>query len=419
MLSTNLNQQEIGPALKEHARWALLAERGVYFDDAGGESKGVPVEQVAIDLPVLVGDGQTTERVIRYVLDRGDHVLKPTVTTFNKPRHLVVTGAPGNGKSTAAKFLTHAYRAAFVGEDTDLGDEHQTTVTNTKGALKTMGRAAPANRRWAVNVDLAKFAIAQATNSDYTLLHWIASHLTHQVASKDVPRWALWKWLQTWPSFIVLDGLDEVTEPSVRKTLIADIEAFVGDAESKDCDLLVVVTTRPTGYADEMQPTMFERINLTDLTIEDALRYGRLVTRVRVPNDETRRNGIIARLEEAARQEALRPLLRTPLQTLIMSIIAESSRRFSPSRFALFWGYYKVIEQREQNKDLGYSTLLRDYAPQVLDLHLRVGLQLQERAETTTGSDAILSPEDLRDTCLLYTSPSPRDRQKSRMPSSA
>ena len=398
MLSTNLNQQEIGPALKEHARWALLAERGVYFDDAGGESKGVPVEQVAIDLPVLVGDGQTTERVIRYVLDRGDHVLKPTVTTFNKPRHLVVTGAPGNGKSTAAKFLTHAYRAAFVGEDTDLGDEHQTTVTNTKGALKTMGRAAPANRRWAVNVDLAKFAIAQATNSDYTLLHWIASHLTHQVASKDVPRWALWKWLQTWPSFIVLDGLDEVTEPSVRKTLIADIEAFVGDAESKDCDLLVVVTTRPTGYADEMQPTMFERINLTDLTIEDALRYGRLVTRVRVPNDETRRNGIIARLEEAARQEALRPLLRTPLQTLIMSIIAESSRRFSPSRFALFWGYYKVIEQREQNKDLGYSTLLRDYAPQVLDLHLRVGLQLQERAETTTGSDAILSPEDLRDT---------------------
>ena len=29
------------------------------------------------------------------------------------------------------------------------------------------------------------------------------------------------------------------------------------------------------------------------------------------------------------------------------------------------------------------------------------------------------SPEALRKTCLLYTSPSPRDRQKSRMPSSA
>src|SRR4051812_11826009 len=111
---------------------------------------------------------------------------------------------------------------------TDLGDEHQVTVANTKAALKTMGRAVPANRRWPVNVDLARFAIAQATNSDYTLLHWVAAHLTRQVASKDVPRWGLWKWLQTWPSFIVLDGLDEVTEPSVRQTLIADIEAFVG-----------------------------------------------------------------------------------------------------------------------------------------------------------------------------------------------
>lgn len=397
VLSANLNQQELSPALKEHARWALLAERGVYFDDAGGESKGVPVEQVAIDLPVLVGNDQTTERVIQFVLGRGNRVLKPTVTTSEKPRHLVVTGAPGNGKSTVAKFLTHAYRAAFVGEATDLGDEHQTTVANTKTALKRMGNAAPANRRWPVNVDLAKFAIAQATNSDYTLMHWIASHLTHRMASKDVPRWELWKWLQAWPSFIVLDGLDEVTEPSVRQTLVADIEAFVGEAESRDCDLLVVVTTRPTGYEDEMRPTMFERINLTDLTIKDALRYGQLVTRVRVPNDETRRNGIIALLEEAAKDEALKHLLRTPLQTLIMSIIAESSRRFSPSRFALFWGYFKVIEQREQNKDLGFSVLLRDYAPQVLDLHLRVGLLLQERAETATGSDAVLSADDLRD----------------------
>jgi len=45
-------------------------------------------------------------------------------------------------------------------------------------------------------------------------------------------------------------------------------------------------------------------------------------------------------VEEAAKEEQLKHLLRTPLQVLIMSIIAESSRRFSPSRFALFWGYY-------------------------------------------------------------------------------
>ena len=40
---------------------------------------------------------------------------------------------------------------------------------------------------------------------------------------------------------------------------------------------------------------------------------------------------------------------------------------------------------------------------------------LQNLADTDSGSDE----ESQRNDCLLYTSPSPRDRQKSRMPSSA
>ena len=35
------------------------------------------------------------------------------------------------------------------------------------------------------------------------------------------------------------------------------------------------------------------------------------------------------------------------------------------------------------------------------------------------GAYALLGPSGCGKTCLLYTSPSPRDRQKSRMPSSA
>lgn len=397
-LTTHLKQDEIGGALRDHARWALVNERNVYFDEAGGETKGVPVEQVAVDLPVLVEDEPSTRRVIRYTLDHGDRMLKPTLTTHDKPRHLVVVGAPGNGKTTVSKFLVHAYRAALVGECDDLGDEHQAAVSGTQGALASMGRALPASRRWPIRIDLAKFAIAQATNEDYTLLHWIASHLTRQVASKDVPRWALWKWLQTWPSFIALDGLDEVTEPSVRKTLVADVEAFVAEAETKDADMLVMVTTRPTGYVDDMPSTMFSRVDLADLAIKDALAYGRRVARVRIPNDRTRRDGVVELLEDAAKDDALQHLLRTPLQVLIMTIIAETSRQFSPSRYALFWGYYKVVEQREQTKELGYSALLRDYAQVVLDLHRRIGLILQQQAETATGADSVMTPEELRDT---------------------
>ena len=50
---------------------------------------------------------------------------------------------------------------------------------------------------------------------------------------------------------------------------------------------------------------------------------------------------------------------------------------------------------------------------------------VEETIEESSGTDSlsvnILDEEnpDLSNTCLLYTSPSPRDRQKSRMPSSA
>ena len=48
-------------------------------------------------------------------------------------------------------------------------------------------------------------------------------------------------------------------------------------------------------------------------------------------------------------------------------------------------------------------------------------ISLQDIVLRFQGADRTLNPQavGLQDTCLLYTSPSPRDRQKSRMPSSA
>ena len=48
---------------------------------------------------------------------------------------------------------------------------------------------------------------------------------------------------------------------------------------------------------------------------------------------------------------------------------------------------------------------------------LALGVLVSTLLERDAGAAADV--EALEDTCLLYTSPSPRDRQKSRMPSSA
>lgn len=414
--AATLSEDELAPVLKQHARWALTNERKIHFDEAGAEQKGFPIEQVIVDLPVHVSGSETKAKVIQYVLDRGDHMLKPTLTCLDKPRHLVVVGAPGNGKTTVSKFIVHAYRAAWLNEDEDLGEEHRKTVAGTLDALRKLGQTAPANRRWPLRVDLAQFAVAKATDTNYTLLNYITETLSAQVAAKPLTKAAFAPWLKAWPSLLLLDGLDEVTEPTVRKGLIADIEAFVNEAETSDCDMLVVVTTRPTGYVDELSPSVFHRVDLADLTIEDALRYGRLVTQVRVPDEEARRNSILALLEEAAREESLQRLLRTPLQVLIMTIIAESAKRFAPSRFELFWNYYATIEQREKGKlTVGFAGLIRDYPAEVLDLHCRAGLLLQQQAETATGAESVLAPEELRDVAWHVLTdaghePSGRDR---------
>lgn len=395
--STSLEDSELAPALKAHARWALINERNIYFDEGGAEPKGFPLERVVIDLPVLVNGSETPGRMIRHALRRANHILRPSISALDKPRHLVIIGAPGNGKTTVSKFLVHAYRAAWLGEDPDLGDEQKAAVQGTASALANMDLAIPTHRRWPLRVDLARFALEKATDSEYTLVSWIAETLSKQVAAKAVPKWALWPWFKSWPSVLVLDGLDEVTEPNVRKGLVSNIVAFASEAEANDVDMLLVVTTRPNGYAGDMPESLFERVDLADLSIEDALIYGRMVTRIRIQDDETRRTGIETLLSQATKQEALRHLMRTPLQVLIMTIIAETAHQFAPDRFGLFWGYYKTILAREQVKPLGAASLLRNHAPQILDLHCRAGLLLQQRSETAAGSDSVLSADDLND----------------------
>src|SRR5665213_3723423 len=62
-----------------------------------------------------------------------------------------------------------------------------------------------------------------------------------------------------------------------------------------------------------------------------------------------------------------------------------------------------------------YRTFLRKFGASFIIAHRLAGLPDEPKSgETPIWSDVVLV-----NTCLLYTSPSPRDRQKSRMPSSA
>ncbi len=398
----NLAQYNTAPAenlevaLRAHARAALLRERPIYFDQAGAaDPTGTPVDAVVTDLPAIVQADGSRDRAIGYVLNHGERILRPKLDVHRGPRHLVITGAPGNGKTTISKFVVQAYRAALLHQAAELGTDHQSAISGTRAALARMHLRFPRHHRWPMRVDLAEYV--EQTSGYQGLQRWIASKISERL--DDLPAvmpYMLATWRRIWPWILILDGLDEVSEPTTRQRLIENITEFVGEAEAENNDLLVVVTTRPSGYLDELPGSHFSRVNLTYLQPEEAVAYGTLATRVRLGNDEERADRVLGLLKGAAANEAMRNLLRTPLQVLIMTIIGEGAGQFDPDRFGLFWTYYETVLRREQAKIGGMAPLLRDQAPQVLDLHERVGLELQRRSELAAGAMASLEEADLR-----------------------
>ncbi|MFL6163568.1 MAG: NACHT domain-containing protein [Jatrophihabitantaceae bacterium] len=406
-ISGALPIDELEDGLRGHARSALLTDGRLYFAEAGGDSSSVQVHEVAIDLPVLAAgkgrsdplDGDETERLslIKVVLEQADHVLKPRVSTQRSPRHLILTGDPGNGKTTISRFLTQTYRAALLGHSTNLGADHRCVIDGTERALARMGRGLPRHPRWPIRIDLAEYAEERGHLVEDTMLRWITAKVNATSNSGSVTPRAMSIWQKQWPWFVVFDGLDEVTEAHVRAKVIARVVSFVNEAEGDNCDVFVVLTTRPVGYTENISPAQFRTLSLADLSPVEAVRYGTAVTNLRLRDDDERRQAVTKRLADAAESETFRHLLRTPLQVLILSIIIDSSAgNLAPDRFSLFWGYYNTVFTRERSKPTTMRNLLRDHGPQITKLHERVGFELQRRSEEADRSYAALTEQELR-----------------------
>lgn len=396
--TNNLPAVELEPALRSHARSALTSDGLIYFDEAGGsEGTGFPVHELATDLPITTADGKGHLSAIGYVLDRAEHMLKPRTTMHERPRHLVVTGAPGNGKTTLSKFLVQVFRAAMLDGAASLSLDQQRVIDGTRVALSRVERDLPRHRRWAMRIDLAEYAQEGGLVTDSTLLRWIAQKVSARSNHGDIKPSLLKSWMTRWPWFLVLDGLDEVTEPQTRKRLIQQVTEFVDEAEADNCDTLVVLTTRPVGYTEQIAPNHFERIDLDYLRLGEALRYGSLAIQVRLGGDVDRAERARRRLREAANDDSLRNLLRTPLQVLILTIIVEASGQLPPDRFSLFWSYYETIFRRERDKPGDFSYLLREHGTQIQLLHERIGFELQARSEIARHSYATLTYSELRE----------------------
>jgi len=326
-LSGIINPEELHPVLTAHARNTLLTERWLNLSEAGDASRQ-SVEEVIIDLGADGPDGQETTALAE-ISSRGDTVLKASMTPAGHQRHVVLTGSPGNGKSTVSRFITQAYRTQFMAGDSP-GGTAKDIIEATQAALSRLGLHVPRNRRWPLRVDLAELADSLGPGGGKSLLRWLSEKVSLR-AEIDLKPAALKQWLRAWPWLLVLDGLDEVTSLEVRGHIVDEIESFVETAYEEDADLLVVVTTRPTGYTEAIAPAHFTQYNLRYLDGETAARYGRLVTSRRLADDLDRRDQVLTRFEKHLADPAMARLMKTPLQVLIMSSSSSGSATCRPT----------------------------------------------------------------------------------------
>ncbi|MFM9379456.1 NACHT domain-containing protein [Gordonia sp. VNK21] len=395
-----IDPQQLAPLLVDHAQSTLRNEQWLRFDEAGDtpESRH-QIDKAIVDLPAKC-DGQRIPSLISEIVNRADLVARKTVWQSTRPRHLVITGAPGNGKSTVAKYLTQVYRANFIRREANQ-DSIIDLIERTEKSLERIRVSGPKNPRWALRVDLADMANDMGPSGGPNIKRWLSDLVTRSTELSVEPA-SLSDWMQAWPTLLIFDGYDEVTMPQHRHRVVDEITGLLEWSDAKDADLMIVITTRRTGYTERFIPDEFDQIDLDELTASEAAEYASHITSQRLDGDQNHRLRILERFDEAAKNAAVERLLRTPLQVLIMTIILGGSGDLPTTRYQLFWNYFDTVFKREANKSTANRSFFRDHRSAIVELHQIVGLILQIRCEETDESVAKMPRSELFDIAQRY-----------------
>ena len=401
----------------------LRADQSVKLEQAGHTAdQKTALGNVFIDLPAFdqpLADppeqeeqtGHLQDGIVAEILRVGSSVLRgsasfqsPSVGRHRddsrEPGRYVLIGGPGQGKSTVGQFLCQLYRAAVLEDRAPnlVGAEARSVLNSFAEQCRRDKITLPPARRFPVRIVLDQFATALAKGSIDSVLAYICSRINGSTGEVSISQ--LRVWLQTYPWFIVLDGLDEVPATSNRREVIEKIVEFWSEAAALDADILVVATTRPQGYNREFSPSLYRHCFLAPLSRTRALHYAARLLSTRFGGELDRIEKVMNRLRVACEQSTTARLMRSPLQVTIMAILVDRIGQPPQDRWRLFQQYYEVIYARETERDIPASRILQQRKADVNSIHHRVGLLLQTEAELAGSTDSKL-PLDRFNTLVL------------------
>ncbi|MEL6578649.1 MAG: hypothetical protein AAFQ14_02765 [Cyanobacteria bacterium J06621_12] len=415
----SFNRPDFKTVISSFLKKELQSDLYANLEQAGhsGEDK-IPLASVFVDLPVTgrqTGEAARNESETNIVallvedarrkldydslsLDRDRNAYVAGLPVFTQPQKVgkwVVIGGPGQGKTTVGQFLCQLFRAAILKDVENLRDwEVQQALAKFESQCNQENICFPVARRFPFRIILNELAAVLASNDSInSLLDYIAWKI-HKRTSTKIDVEDIRQWLANYPWLIILDGLDEVPASSNRQQVLTAIKDFGVDANQVNADIMIVATTRPQGYNEDFDTDFYGHIWLAPLSKKQALHYARRLLEIRYENDSDRQSKIRSRLERAAKDNFTVRLMQSPLQVTIMTVLLNKTGQAPKDRWSLFNKYYDIIYDREVERDIPASEILRDYKSDIDSIHFQVGLLLQVQSEHSGKTDARLSVED-------------------------
>ena len=413
----------------------LLNDQFVNLEQAGHRhSDGIPLAQVFVDLEtvdevqglhlaepqqanLMTHDddlsGFPKQGFIREIVDLAAEHLnnqslepglsEPTgLSDSSQPSRgrFVLIGGPGQGKSTVGQFICQIFRSSIISNSRshNLLPETSNAISHIRSHCEKENIDCTIVPRFPFRVTLSQFATALSADSS-TNVSSVLSYLSYQIrrrTGEEVSIRDLKNWFSKYPAIVIFDGLDEVPSSSNRDQVLEAIQDFWVDVSSLNADVLAIATSRPQGYNNEFFPAFYRHRWLTPLTNQHALHFGGRLVEVRYGLDMDRKERVIERLKRAIDDNSTSRLMRSPLQVTIMTALVDQMGRPPSGRWNLFDSYYEVIYQREMERDIPASEILRQFRPNIDAIHNRVGLVLQVASEQKGKTDSWFSGEKFR-----------------------